>query len=298
MYISADQIQQFRDVGYLHLPGVLVAEELSDLREEVTRLLDARAGLAPEVQQDFKFGAILGDAMNRGDAICRVEYMLAKGEVFVRLLGHPKILALAAALHDDQIVLTWEDMVVKTPGSGFEVVLHQDLLHQSIPGPVFSVGIYLDSSEDDPLRILPGTHHLGPLSQDELTGIAAKEAGRFVAVPAQPGDLVVHNVLGIHGSVPNYSASPRRVIYFEFRTVMQVLYHSPWGCEWLRRRLSYLPSAIAYRRASTGQVQDPPDLWDELLSTRRSWLPRAPVLPIEQLDLRVHHDPAIVPTGG
>jgi hypothetical protein len=293
MVLSAEEARQFRDEGFLHLPGVREAEELAELQTEVHALLERCAELPPDVADDFKFGAILGDGMNRGGAVCRVEYMLAKGNAFLRLLGHPKLLDVAASLPDDQIVLTWEDMVVKSPGSGFEVVLHQDLLHQSLVGPVFSMGVYLDSSQHDALRILPGTHRLGPLTPNRLVAVAEEQADRFVTLPAQPGDLVVHNVLAIHGSPPNNSTVPRRVIYFEFRTVMQVLYDSPWPCEWLRRRLSYVPSAIAYRRAHPGPSLDPPELWDDLLSNRRSWLPGAPVLPIERLDLHVHHDPAI-----
>ena len=290
MRLSPAQIAEFRRDGFLRLEGAVGPEEIAALRARVTSILSSSAGHA-DFSRDIKYGSIIGEGMNTGNNVCRIEYMLEKGPEFLRLLGHPTVLSVAADLHDDQIVLTWEDMVVKTPGAGFHVALHQDLLHQSLPGPVFSIGIYLDSSEHDPLRIVPGSQELGPLSPAELRRAAETNADRFVEVRAKSGDLVVHNVLAIHESAPNDSGTVRRVMYFEFRTVMQVLYQSPWDAEWLRRRLHYIPSAIQFRRLFPGM--DGAHEWEDLLHDRRSWLPGVPALPIDDLDLRVHHDPAI-----
>lgn len=247
--ISAAQIQEFRDNGFLHIPGAISPEELALLRRAADALIENRDTLPPEQQHDFKYGALVGDGIGEGDVLCRLEYTLDKSPHFLALAANPLVLQFATAIHGEQVVLTWEDMIIKTPFAGFGVPFHQDLLYQSTRSIVFSMGIYLDDSGADPLTCIPGTQRLGPLSEEEIAGLAAERRAEHVEVPVRAGDCLVHNVLVIHGSPENRSDATRRVIYLEFRTADQVRDDSPWDEEWLQQRLQLLPAAVAARRS-------------------------------------------------
>ena len=74
------------------------------------------------------------------------------------------------SLCDGPVLVTWEDMVMKAPRA-------------------YSIGIYLDASCEDPLLVLPGTHRLGSLAEDQIAKVAVQM---------------------IHGSGVNKGARPRR----------------------------------------------------------------------------------------
>lgn len=288
--LTREQIEAFEENGYLHLPQTLAPEEVTGLRASVDRLIASIPQLPPEWQEDFKYGALVGDQIGEGDVLCRMEYSLQKDRQYLILLGNPKLLVIAATLHRAPIVLTWEDMIIKMPGSGLEIPFHQDILYQSIGSRVFSIGIYLDDSFSDPLRVLPGSHRLGPLDQDEVGRIARARSSELVEVPARAGDVIIHNVLAIHGSAKNRGRRPRRVIYFEFRTIPQVLTDSPWDETWLAMRLRFIPAAIRMRRASGMADNDPMWMWQEAEALQHYWMPPAEYATLGELELRVPHD--------
>jgi hypothetical protein len=288
--LTHQQVEFFHENGFLHFPGVIGDLELERLRSRVSEIVADPEQLPAASHEDFKYGALVGDDdIGEGDQLCRIEYTFDKGLCFLLLLANPRVLEIACSLQSVPIVATWEDLIYKTPKAGFGVKPHQDALFQSVDGIVLSIGLYLDDSDHDPLFVLPGTHRLGQLHPDQIARIASLERERLIDVPVRRGDALVHNVRVIHGSRPNESDAPRRVIYLEFRTPDQILDDSPWDADWLERRLALIPSAIALRAESDLYERDDPELWAELLTTRDRWLPPAPALPYHELDLRVHH---------
>ena len=294
--LTHEQIEAFGENGYLHLPQTLAPEEVTGLRESADRLIASIPQLPPEWQDDFKYGALVGDHIGEGDMLCRMEYSLQKHRQYLMLLGNPKILAIAATLHRAPIVLTWEDMIIKMPGSGLEVPFHQAIPYQSLGSRVLSIGIYLDDSYSDPLRVLPGSHRLGPLDEGEVGRMGRARSSELVEVPARAGDVIIHNVLAIHGSAENRSRRPRRVIYFEFRTISQVLTDSPWDGAWLAMRLRYIPAAVRMRRASGLADNDPTWAWQEAEALQHYWMPPTEYETPGELRLRVPHD--LLEAGG
>lgn len=285
--LSAEQIRSFDEQGFLHLPQVIGRHELELVRTAADELIASYDELPAHLQEDFKFGALVGDGIGEGSKLCRIEYTFNQHPRFLMLLANPRVLDIAASLRREPMVITWEDMIIKLPGAGFGVPFHQDALYQST-STVFSLGIYLDDSSDDPLSVLAGTHRLGPLGEDEVAEAVKERRADAVTVPVKPGDILVHNVRAIHGSPPNDSAHIRRTIYFEFRTPAQVLEESPWDAGWLERRLRLIPEAMRLRGESDLARDDDPALVEELARRMPEWLP--PVPDEAPLDLRVHHE--------
>lgn len=285
MVLSDTQLRSFDENGFLVLRGVLDDDELREVRAAADALCALDGDQVPEDwREDYRYGALVGAGVNTGHKLCRLEYPLAKDRRFLAMVGNPAVLAVAAELHRDNLVLTWEDMVVKTPGSCEPVPFHQDDLFQSRSSRVFSIGVYLDDSTEDPLLVYPGTHRLGPLSESDVAAWVAEADGPPMRVPVSAGDTIVHNVRMIHGSSANTSRL-RRVVYLEFRTLEQVHSDSPWDDWWLERRLSIVPAAIT-ERAARGWGVNP--VWTAA-DTERDWEARIPMPSDEEVYLRVDH---------
>jgi ectoine hydroxylase-related dioxygenase (phytanoyl-CoA dioxygenase family) len=81
---------------------------------------------------------------------------------------------------------------------------------------VLAVRIHLDDSNlsNGPLRILPGTHLQGVLSDPEIHELSG--AGKSVDCPVSKGGIVLMRPLVVHASSKSTSDEPRRVIHIEY----------------------------------------------------------------------------------
>jgi ectoine hydroxylase-related dioxygenase (phytanoyl-CoA dioxygenase family) len=284
-------VERFLRDGYVHIPGAISSDELAELRDAVETLVLNKDLLPEIVREDFKYGQLVGDRYADGDTLCRIEYSLGKHPAFVRVLGHPLILAFACHLFRRPFMVTWEDVIIKTPHDGVAVPPHQDLLYQSTNSLVFSVGVYLDGSAVSPLEVLPRTHRLGALARSQLVDIATARHREFVALPVQAGDFLIHNVLLIHRSPPNLSEAFRRTLYLELRTIDSVLGDSPWSAAWAWRRIHYVAAASAERGASPDRAREDLRFGDLGVNAMDACWRFAPVAPSPaMIDWRVHHD--------
>lgn len=281
-------IAQFHQNGYAHIPGAIDEIELTELRAATDRIIH---GDRPKDRTDTKYCDVIDNEYIDGNKLCRIEYLLDKDSTFIRLLGHPLILAFAAGALQEPFLLTWEDMLVKVPRHGICVPPHQDLLYQSNHGLVFSVGIYLDDSCSSPLELIPGTHSFPALSKAELRALSTVNAEKFVPVPARAGDLLIHNVKLIHRSPTNSGEGYRRTVYFEFRTVRSVLTDSPWSSDWAWARLPYVSTAVRERQACTALTAADQRLERALgLVDSRLWELNSPQHEAHEINWRVIHD--------
>jgi ectoine hydroxylase-related dioxygenase (phytanoyl-CoA dioxygenase family) len=81
---------------------------------------------------------------------------------------------------------------------------------------VLALRVHLDDSttENGPLRVLPGTHTLGVLSDDGVHEVATRLAP--VDCVAPKGGVVAIRPLIIHSSSKSHAETPRRVLHIEY----------------------------------------------------------------------------------
>jgi ectoine hydroxylase-related dioxygenase (phytanoyl-CoA dioxygenase family) len=81
---------------------------------------------------------------------------------------------------------------------------------------IVAIRVHLDAStsENGPLRVLPGTHALGVLAEEDVGRLAA--ATPAVECVVQSGGLVVMRPLILHASSKARSGQRRRVIHIEY----------------------------------------------------------------------------------
>jgi ectoine hydroxylase-related dioxygenase (phytanoyl-CoA dioxygenase family) len=81
---------------------------------------------------------------------------------------------------------------------------------------VLALRLHLDdsTSENGPLRVLPGTHSMGVLNDDEVSRLAA-ERGEVECVVLKGGVLAMRPLI-VHVSSKLQSQQPRRVLHIEY----------------------------------------------------------------------------------
>lgn len=256
--LTQGQIDSFRRDGLLVLRNLIQRDELETLRGETSRLVE-RARERPR-DPDFKYHV---HELTGQSVPFRVEYVVDKTSSAKALLGHPFVLRVVEQLQGPRFIPTWDSMVFKEEGHGAAVPWHRDAGrdHQLGDTPIFNVDFYLDASDrTNCLWAIPGSQRW---SDDEATrAIDGLNAGGFRTDGAVPlelaaGDVLLHNILLVHGSPPARSGL-RRVLYFEFRPVETELRIGPHVPEYVGLKQRVLLAAIEERSRASGRRNERP----------------------------------------
>lgn len=90
-----------------------------------------------------------------------------------------------------------------------------------------TIRLHIDNADQDGgcLSVIPGSHHLGILSQDEIGRTVTISAPRACVVAA--GDAVIMHPLVLHSSAKSRKSDHRRVVHLEYSS-----YELPPGVSW------------------------------------------------------------------
>jgi phytanoyl-CoA hydroxylase len=235
--------QQYREQGFLVLPGFRSASAIAELRQRADALIDAfdPAGVRPvfttREQQRQVDDYFLGSAQTircffeeeafdahgqlrqpKARSINKIGHALHDLDpVFDRFSRGPDLATLAGALGLEQPLL-WQSMVVcKQPGIGGEVRWHQDAsFFETTPISVTTFWFALeDAHRDNGCLWVQASGHRGPLRErfvrrgdsaaiEVLDATPWPDLAEAVPVEVAAGTLVV-----LHGLLPHYSAVNR-----------------------------------------------------------------------------------------
>lgn len=248
--VTDEQAQFFLDQGLLVIRNLLRGKELEDLRAQTMSLIEAAAA-GQDHDPDFRYA----DHQITGKRTpFRVEYVIDKRPACRSLLGHPFILKSVEKLQGRDFIPTWDSMVFKMEGAGAEVPWHRDAGRDCVGDkPIFNVDFYLDTADEtNCLWGLPGTNHWSAEEANEE--IARRKQGGFsregaVPILMNPGDVLFHNILALHGSPPTQSAL-RRVVYYEFRPIRTELERGPHTPEYIPAKQRVLLACLRDRARS------------------------------------------------
>ena len=137
------------------------------------------------------------------------------------LLGHPTVRRLLAdgrfrdclrRFVDEDLVAIKATLFDKTPASNWRVQWHQDRGTER----TLAVRIHLDEcgADNGPLRVIPGTHKRGKLTDDEILEVIAS-APAIAELHAPQGSILVMRPLLVHASLPARAPAHRRVLHIE-----------------------------------------------------------------------------------
>lgn len=228
-------IRDFYDVGFFVLSGVFDLEEVEAMREAFVRLHDTAQELGDSGL--VKGAQFVVEPRDAGDTyaervkIHRICWCGAAEPILMEAGRDPRMLSVVREiLESEEADHLINQAHFKMPGDGVSFPWHQDSVHRRYGTPLWTdvngKGSYVQAllaldevtEENGPLYFVPGSSKLG-----HLEALAhrkqAEQAGGFpfdpsTAVPAlmTPGSVVFFGPYTIHGSWPNRSTQPRRVL--------------------------------------------------------------------------------------
>lgn len=234
--ITAGQAKQLHEAGYTRLPDALPAELLQRWRELADEL-EAEALAAHARSEQIHGACVVEDPV--GPRLMRADDVLGRDcDAVLDLLACPAMLAVARDLCGPGTVPLQLDILYKHQHPHPVILWHQGAAHPR-GYPYLNVGVYLDDADADDgcLKYVPGTQH-------ELKDICALAEAHgwdipgVVEQPARAGDILVQDMMVLHGSAPKRTPGARRTVYIELRPAAGILESGAQSAQWaeLRRR--------------------------------------------------------------
>jgi ectoine hydroxylase-related dioxygenase (phytanoyl-CoA dioxygenase family) len=230
--LTGEQLNEFEKNGFCRLPGLIPRPVLERLR----RFFD------PMLIADRVPGKAIAESP-QGRVVTNVDQLLAWGDPAVLdLLALPETMKVASAICGDNLFTVQEFAVIKHRGDATPVLWHQDMVNGR-SAPCLSMGIYLDDADagEGALRFIPGSH----LRSEPICELARMPA---VEVPAEAGDVIIHDMMTAHSSEPMDGNGLRRVIYLVFLSSELALGEDIYPREFVDNRRRLLFAARRYRR--------------------------------------------------
>ena len=219
MKLTAKQIERFNEVGFLLLPGLFAADEITVLRDALESIF------AEDTPANVREKA--------GGAVRTAKGLHLRHPVYARLVRHPRLIEPAMQLLGDERLYVQQVKVnVKAAFEGEPWQWHYDFAthhnEDGVPAPLaLNLHVFLDDVTEfnGPLHFIVGSHRQGPqpaFLDTETTsydlwcvepGVVARLAeprGLFAAKGRAGTGLIFGDCL-VHSSPPNLSPWDRRI---------------------------------------------------------------------------------------
>lgn len=229
-HVSEEDVLAFKTDGYVHLPGVLSNDEVTELEGTYDRFL------RQEIRVDGKdFCDMAGDYGRTVDEYSILNVMLPRKyhPAWQDNVYEQRAASIAAQLAGDGMTIDYDQLLAKRPFKEDAIFAwHQDMAYWIDTPDTRTATCWLaidDSTVDNGcMRFVPGSH-LEPLrphrarhenrsiSHTLMTDVdETVDEIRYVAI--RRGDITVHNEKVVHGSGGNSTAGWRRAYVVAFRT--------------------------------------------------------------------------------
>lgn len=253
-HLTAEQVRFFDENGYLILRKWIPEGLLSRLKAAASAWIEDGWGIGEDDPRavDYYFAE-----RPQRRVMFRVSYLHDKRQpASLELLGSPRVLGVVESLCGPNYVPTYESMVFKQEGDGEVIPWHQDAVHPR-RYRIFNYDLYLDHSRigQGALRVVPGSQR----EKHDVCAVSQRfgwDVPGVIQMEMEPGDVLVHDVMLLHGSEPVEGKDQRRTIYYEFRAAEEILADGPWDRSWIDRRLRLVPLALErYRQTFPAEEQ-------------------------------------------
>lgn len=220
--LTREQIEHYREHGYVMTSGIFTARELDELERELDGLIERRRRNAASLDVTWS-GDWKRDAPVKMEIVSTHDIQ-AYSAAWARVLVHDGFTGALADLLGPNVALHHSKVFIKPPEKGSAFPMHQDYPYfPHTLGTMMAAIIHLSDATEEMgcVRVYPGTHKLGPLPVEteeqpyvdpEKWPISGAEA-----LPAQHGDVLLFNYLLIHGSDINRSQRLRKTALIQVR---------------------------------------------------------------------------------
>jgi ectoine hydroxylase-related dioxygenase (phytanoyl-CoA dioxygenase family) len=224
--LSSSQIDFYRESGYLSLPGVLTDAQVAEGRRIVAEFVErSRAVTAHDDVFDLEPGHTAEHPRVR-----RLKDPVSAHPFFDSLMRSAAILDPISDLIGPAIRFQGNKLNMKSADFGSPVEWHQDFaFYPHTNDDLLAVGVAFDDCtlENGCLMVIPGSHR-GPIFDHHQDGRFAGamdphrdgvDLSRAVPVLVPAGGISIHHTRLLHGSAPNRSSQPRRLLLYQYAAV-------------------------------------------------------------------------------
>ena len=220
MKLSEQQVNRFREDGFLIVEDLLDPAEVETLRKRAEWVASGQASHIPKENLQVEPRVAQGElgADTYADSLRKMNHLAFHDDTFQAHARNPKVLDIVESLLGPDLKLYQDQILMKPPKVGSRQRYHQDMplgFHIDPPDMVTCWAALDDSTEENGcLRMLPGTHRFGIIDKSEWEGYERKAlAGdlpeeRLLVMKA--GSCSFHHGLILHCSQPNLSDRRRR----------------------------------------------------------------------------------------
>lgn len=223
--MNAQQLKEAYDRdGYVFIPGFLSADDMRELTDKLAAYRrDIVPGLPPQraVYQD----------PNESESLVQLFYMDQYDPYFSNLLNDSKFRQLSEVVLGDKVIPQNLEFFNKPPTIGKPTPPHQDNYYFMLSPPrAATLWLALEDvdAENGCVRYVKGSHLNGMRSHGRTKTVGFSQGmtdfgteadwANEVALPAKPGDLIIHHSMTVHWADGNKSSSRSRqalgFIYF------------------------------------------------------------------------------------
>lgn len=221
--LTAEQVAQFREQGYLKFGQVADPEHCRALMQRLTDVMEGRSKAQPEAKRN-----LLGDGSEQ--VVVQVVNIWEADDLFRDHLYNPTVCEAVCQLIGCDVLRVWHDQVqYKPPRVGGPTSWHQDHPYWPIIQPADLVSAWMAIEDADIengcMWMVPGSHKWGPHKGgtigtdpenfDPMPDLDQLPAGikiEKVPCPVKAGEVMFHHCLTWHGSPPNRSDRGRPAI--------------------------------------------------------------------------------------
>lgn len=221
--VRSEYVEQYRDLGYALVPGLISSEEAAALRQDMH-------DLAERLSRNQNIDATWGSARAAVAEAAQTRILHCHNAQFysahaTRLMCDPRLTDYAAAMMgSENVQLHHSKMFIKPPEKGSPFPMHQDApFFPHDRHTMMAVVVHFDDAplEKGCLRVVPGSHKLGILEHQgegswhlPFDQYPIEDA---VPIPAKAGDAIFFSYLTIHGSGINVSSEARTTLLIQMR---------------------------------------------------------------------------------
>lgn len=221
--ITQQQVEFYRENGYIMIENLVDAPTLERLRQVVQECVDKAAGVA---KHDEIYDLEPGHTPQR-PRVRRIKKPHAVHPLFMEVATSPRMLEVATALLGPDVRLYGSKLNMKSPHYGSPVEWHQDwAFYPHTNDDVLAVGLLLDDCYEvnGPMMVIPGSHR-GPTYDHHADGFfcgamdpthCELDFSKAVPLLGKAGSASFHHVRLVHGSAQNTSAHSRNLLLYEF----------------------------------------------------------------------------------
>ncbi len=216
----------FHENGYYHAKGVYSPEEIRGLEIDFDRIVEQLTQSGEEVAVRWQ-GAAIDKIDPKSSVVIHTHNVQIYSALWHRALLQARLLEISQAILGPDVILHHSKLFQKPAEKGAPFPMHQDWSYfPSLKDTMMAGIIHVSNATDEMgcLRIYPGSHRLGRLSESSGQGSAESDIlknypiEKALVVEAEPGDVVFFNYLTLHGSMPNRSQKVRKTVLVQMHS--------------------------------------------------------------------------------